>query len=269
MGSLRATHFQTTHTTPHTQSCFYSPLSHPLRFSSSASLRVLRGQSLFLFSASLRPSPILRDRPPLSGSRQQSTVPEHSSTSTFVSRGGQKLHHALTTFKVDVTGLTCADFGCSTGGFTDCLLQAGAAKVFSVDTAYGELAWKLRNDPRVVVMERTNCLHAQPPEQVDFLVADAGWTPQRLLIPAALRWLKPKGRMISLIKPHYELKDRRETLPPKGILSDAQAQRITDETLAALPALGVQVLGSTRSPLLGGAKAKGNAEWLALLAPDD
>jgi len=188
------------------------------------------------------------------------------SESPFVSRGGLKLRHALTEFHVDVSGLVCADFGCSTGGFTDCLLQAGAARVYAVDTAYGELAWKLRNDPRVGVMERTNCLHATAPEPVDLVVADAGWTPQRLLVPAAVRWLKAGGRMISLVKPHYELKDRGEVLPPKGILSDDVAQRVADETVAGLAALGVRVLGVTKSPILGGAKAKGNAEWLALLS---
>lgn len=187
------------------------------------------------------------------------------SDSPYVSRGGLKLRHALAEFGVDVSGLICADFGCSTGGFTDCLLQAGAARVYAVDTAYGELAWKLRNDPRVRVMERSNCLHAPAPEPVDLVVADAGWTPQRLLVPAAVRWLMEGGRMISLVKPHYELKDRGEKLPPKGILPDDVAQRVTDETVAGLAALGVRVLGVTRSPILGGAKAKGNAEWLALI----
>ncbi|MFO0831517.1 MAG: SAM-dependent methyltransferase [Phycisphaerales bacterium] len=185
---------------------------------------------------------------------------------TFVSRGGLKLRHALDKFALSVQGLTCADFGCSTGGFTDCLLQAGAARVYAVDTAYGELAWKLRNDPRVVVTERTNCLHAHPPEPVDLVVADAGWTPQRLLVPAALRWLRADGRMITLIKPHYELKDRGRDLPPKGILADAVAEQVTQQTVDSLPACGVRVEGLTRSPILGGAKARGNAEWLALLA---
>lgn len=135
-----------------------------------------------------------------------------------------------------------------------------------MDTAYGELAWNLRNNPRVVVMERTNCLHATPPALVDLLVADAGWTPQRLLVPAALRWLGPAGRMITLVKPHYELKDRGARLPPKGILAEDDALRAAEETLELLPALGVVVQGFTKSPLLGGVKGKGNAEWLALLA---
>jgi len=115
----------------------------------------------------------------------------------FVSRGGLKLHHALTHFNLPVTGLTAADFGCSTGGFTHCLLHHGAARVYALDTGYGVLAWALRNDPRVVVMERSSVLHTPPhPETaphrgVDLVVIDAGWTPQRLVLPAALRWLKP------------------------------------------------------------------------------
>jgi len=209
----------------------------------------------------------------------------------FVSRGGLKLHHALTTFNVDVTGLTCADLGCSTGGFTDCLLQAGAARVYAVDTAYGQFAWKLRNDPRVALMERTNALHATPPEGgVDLVVADLGWTPQRLLIPAALRWLRPASPpprlpisppphlphpplLITLIKPHYELKARGKSLPPGGVLASLDAERIALEVIESLPDYGVRTLATTKSPVLGGAKSiakesgTGNAEWLVLLEP--
>lgn len=190
----------------------------------------------------------------------------------YVSRGGLKLRHALDSFSVNVAGLICADFGCSTGGFTDCLLRAGAASVFAVDTAYGQLAWTLRQDPRVQVMERTNILHARPPGPVDLVVADAGWTPQRLLIPAALRWLGPGGRIISLVKPHYEVKELGEALPRGGVLDEATAERIAQRTVERLPELGVRVTGLTRSPILGGAapggakqKGTGNPEWLVLL----
>lgn len=206
-------------------------------------------------------------------------------TCPYVSRGGLKLRHALNAFGLDPSGLTCADLGCSTGGFTDCLLQAGAARVHSVDTAYGQLAWTLRNDPRVVVLERANALHTLPPAPVDLVVVDIGWTPQRLAIPAALRWLRatPEARIISLIKPHYEASDRggpreesgrtRGGRGPRdrGVLPEAEAQRITDEVVAALPPLGVDVLGLTKSPILGGAGGRsksattGNTEWLVLL----
>ncbi len=185
----------------------------------------------------------------------------------FVSRGGLKLHAAREAFALDVSGLVCADLGCSTGGFTDCLLQAGAAKVHAVDTAYGELAWKLRQDPRVVVHERTNALHAPAAEAVDVVVIDLGWTPQRLAIPAALRWLKPGGRIVTLIKPHYEVgKAELARLGTKGVLPEDVAARVAEETIAALPTLGVRVLGSIASPILGGkGSSTGNREWLAVV----
>lgn len=196
-------------------------------------------------------------------------------THNYVSRGGLKLEHALTTFGVDPTGWWCADLGCSTGGFTDCLLQRGAARVHAVDTAYGEFAWKLRNDPRVTLRERTNALHAEPGAEVrdrggvELVVVDLGWTPQKLLIPAALKWLKPDGRIISLIKPHYERSAQTGKRPDQGILEETEAQRIADEVVASLPSMGVRVLGVTKSPIVGGASknkaGKGNLEWLAVV----
>jgi 23S rRNA (cytidine1920-2'-O)/16S rRNA (cytidine1409-2'-O)-methyltransferase len=188
----------------------------------------------------------------------------------FVGRGGDKLRHALDTFAIDPQGLIAADLGCNVGGFTDCLLQAGAAKVFAVDTGYGALAWTLRNDPRVVVMERTNVLHAEPPARVDLVVIDLGWTPQRRAIPAAMRWLKPEGRIITLIKPHYEVAKEESHLLKAGVLDEPDAERIALRTLDSLPALGVRVIASTRSPLTGGATKKnkrGNLEWLAVARP--
>lgn len=201
-------------------------------------------------------------------------TPTGEPESPYVSRGGLKLRHALDTFGVDVAGLRCADLGASTGGFTDCLLQAGAARVYSVDTAYGEFAWKLRNDERVCVIERTNALHAELPsdlgEGVDMVVIDLGWTRQEKAIPAALRWLSPRGRVISLIKPHYEVpkptRKRGEKISP---LADDEAERIAEEVASRLPAHGVRVLGMTKSPIRGGklskGAAKGNIEFLVLL----
>jgi 23S rRNA (cytidine1920-2'-O)/16S rRNA (cytidine1409-2'-O)-methyltransferase len=189
----------------------------------------------------------------------------------FVSRGGLKLQHALREFNIDPTGLICADLGCSTGGFTDCLLRHGAAKVYAVDTAYGELAWTLRKDPRVVVMERQNALHAPAPEPVDLVVCDLSWTPQRLVIPAAKRWLKPNATIITLIKPHYEFTDRGGELPKGGVLDMETAEKATQESVVLIETLGMKVLGLTKSPILGcGGKTAaskagvgmGNAEWL-------
>jgi 23S rRNA (cytidine1920-2'-O)/16S rRNA (cytidine1409-2'-O)-methyltransferase len=193
----------------------------------------------------------------------------------FVSRGGLKLAAALDAFAISPAGLVCADLGCNVGGFTDCLLQRGAAKVHSVDTAYGQLAWKLRNDGRVAVHERTNALHFEPASLPGFgrcglVVIDLGWSRQQHAVPAALRWLAMEGtaRIITLIKPHYEStwkeagKDGR-----KGVLTDDDSQRICNETLAAMSSMGVDVLGCVTSPIRGGGGRgrEGNVEYLAML----
>ena len=182
----------------------------------------------------------------------------------FASRGGLKLETAINRFELDPAGAVCVDLGCSTGGFVDCWLQSGAERVYAVDTAYGELAWKLRQDPKVVVMERTNALHAEPPAGVacDFVSLDLGWTKQEKAIPAALRWLRegPDGRIVTLIKPHYE--------SGKHKLTDEQADEETHRVVEKiLPGLGVAVLGWIRSPIRGG-KGK-NLEHLAVLRRAD
>jgi 23S rRNA (cytidine1920-2'-O)/16S rRNA (cytidine1409-2'-O)-methyltransferase len=179
------------------------------------------------------------------------------------------LRHALDEFDVDVTGLVCADFGCNVGGFTDCLLRAGASRVYAVDTGYGALAWTLRKDPRVVVMERTNALHAAAPEgSVDLIAIDLAWTPQRLCVPAGLRWLKPGGRIISLIKPHYEASHGAEKeLLSHGVLDEADADRVMRRVVGEMPSIGAEVLDVAKSPVVGGAgkKTRGNVEYLVLL----
>jgi 23S rRNA (cytidine1920-2'-O)/16S rRNA (cytidine1409-2'-O)-methyltransferase len=189
----------------------------------------------------------------------------------FVSRAGAKLEHALEEFKLDVTGLRCADFGCNVGGFTDCLLQRGAKHVTAIDTGYGALAWKLRQDPRVETRERTNALHAEAPAGgVDLVVLDLAWTPQRLAIPAALKWLAPGGRIITLIKPHYELREEEKAWLDRGFLPHERVPGVVTRVEAEMPGLGAKVLGSTQSPLVGGKTSKkagvpGNIEWLTLL----
>ena len=189
-----------------------------------------------------------------------------SSEKHFVSRGGEKLHAALDAFSLDVAGWTCADFGANVGGFTDCLLQRGAAKVFAVDTGYGELAWKLRKDKRVVVMERTNALHADPPdEKVDLVVIDTAFTPQRLIIPAAARWLKAGGNIVSLLKPHYELaKMQDKKTHARKPLDFARAADICDRTCRQLDEMGFAILATMVSPLRG---KGGNVEFLIHLKP--
>lgn len=195
---------------------------------------------------------------------------------TFVSRGGLKLHRALLDLPFDPTGMLCADFGCSTGGFTDCLLQHGAAHVHCIDTAYGEFAWKLRTDDRVTIHERSNALHLDPPQSVidtggiDLAVIDLGWTKQDRALDAAAKWLKPGGHIISLVKPHYEAD--KEDLGEGGVLDPARAEEIAERVRDSLPALGYAVYGWVKSPVLGGAvgkkrkkKGKGNPEWLVLV----
>lgn len=192
-------------------------------------------------------------------------------STSFVSRGGLKLAHALDTFSLSPQGMTCADLGCSTGGFTDCLLQHGATRVYAVDTAYGQLAWKLRSDERVVVMERSNALHTNPAAQVDLVVIDLGWTVQKLAIPAASQWLKPDGRIITLIKPHYEHTAQTNERNAHVVLSEEDAERIARDTVQQLESMGYICEELTPSPLLGGGrqgkkrKGTGNIEFLAMV----
>ncbi len=179
----------------------------------------------------------------------------------YVSRGGEKLAAGLDAFGLDVTGCVCADFGANVGGFTDCLLKRGAAKVYAVDTGYGELAWKLRKDERVVVMERTNALHAEPPEAVDIVTIDVAWTTQAFAVPAARRWLKDGGKIISLLKPHYEYKKLHGRKPPAR-LELQEAQQICERVCGDLARAGHAVTNTTQSPLHG---KGGNAEFLILI----
>ncbi len=179
----------------------------------------------------------------------------------FVSRGGLKLDAALEAFGLDVAGAVCADLGCSTGGFVDCLLQRGAAQVFAVDTAYGELAWTLRNDDRVTVLERTNALHADPPEEAAghcaLVTVDLGWTKQAKALPAAAKWCGPDGQVVTLVKPHYESGRHR--------LDDEDAAAIARDTLAAVADAGWTVHGCEPAAVRGG-KGK-NLEFVAWLTP--
>ena len=177
----------------------------------------------------------------------------------YASRAGAKLDHALNAFGLDVAGLTCADFGCSTGGFTDCLLVRGAARVYAIDTGYGVLDYRLRKDARVAVMERTNAMHVQLPEAVDLVTIDASWTRQKNILPSARRALKAGGRVVTLIKPHYEAE--RSALV-KGILPEGLVEQVVAAVRVDIEAAGFAVAQVVRSPILGG---KGNVEVLALL----
>ncbi|MBU1104738.1 MAG: SAM-dependent methyltransferase [Patescibacteria group bacterium] len=185
---------------------------------------------------------------------------QSSTDKMFVSRAGEKLEHALNTFKIDLRDKICADFGCSTGGFTDCMLQHGATKVYAVDTGYGVLDWKLRNDARVKVLEKTNAIFINLPEPVDFITVDVGWTPQSKIIPNALANLKPQGKIVSLIKPHYEAERGMLT---RGRLEDKFTQVVLNKVKRDIEQEGGKILEIVRSPIVG--SKGGNTEFLALL----
>lgn len=187
----------------------------------------------------------------------------------FVSRGGLKLEHALTAFSITVPGAVALDLGASTGGFTDCLLQAGAAKVFAVDVGQGQLAWKLRQDPRVVVMEKTNARHLtpaqfpQPFRPFDLVVMDCSFISLRKILPPAVALLKSDGKLVALIKPQFEA-GKTEVDRGAGVIRDpAVHERVVTELrefVSRQPDLRwKQVI---ESPLLGPA---GNKEFLVLI----
>jgi len=179
----------------------------------------------------------------------------------FVSRAGQKLEHALVTFGIDVAGLVCADLGSNVGGFVDCLLQRGAKKVYAIDTGYGVLEWKLRKDPRVVVMERTNAMHVKLPEKVTLITIDVAWTKQKNILPAARKMLEEDGIVISLIKPQYE---GGVSLLREGVLPGEHLEAVLQAVKADIAASGFQLVELIESPIRGG---EGNVEMLAHLRP--
>lgn len=179
----------------------------------------------------------------------------------YVTRAGLKLEHALDTFGVDVGAMVCADLGSHQGGFVDCLLARGARKVYSVDTSYGTLAWTLRKDDRVEVLERTNAMHVELPEPVDLVTIDVGWTPQRHILPSAARLVRPEGRIISLVKPQYEAGEADRV---GGVVKEDALEPVLERVRLAVPDTGLVLAGETRSPIRGGG---GNVEVLFLLRP--
>ena len=177
----------------------------------------------------------------------------------YVSRGGDKLAAALNHFDLDPTGLSCADLGSHVGGFVDCLLQHRAARVYSVDTSYGILAWKLRKDSRVVVFERTNAMHVALPEKVGLLTVDVGWTRQEKIIPHAATLISDQGIILTLVKPHYEARDDERV---DGVVLPNAFDAIVARTVAAIAGLGMRVEATCESPIPGHG---GNREVFALL----
>ncbi len=182
----------------------------------------------------------------------------------YVSRGGEKLAAALDHFPILVRDKVCADVGASTGGFTDCLLQHGAARVYAIDVGRGILHWKLRQDARVVVMEETNARYLeQLPEQVELVTIDASFISLKVLLPVVKGWLAPKAQVVALVKPQFEA-GRQEVARGDGVIRDPLVhQRILEEVLSFAQSIGFEAKKAIRSPLLG---PKGNVEFLAWLA---
>ncbi len=179
----------------------------------------------------------------------------------FVGRGGLKLEHALSEFHIAVGGKTAIDIGASTGGFTDCLLQKGCRKVYAVDVGYGQLAWKLRQDPRVVVIERTNIRDMDAsliPEPVDLAVIDVSFISLEKVIPSILRFLKPASEIVALVKPQFEV--GKELVGKGGIVRDEAARTASVDRIAEfLRGLGFDIRGVSPSPITG---QDGNVEYL-------
>jgi 23S rRNA (cytidine1920-2'-O)/16S rRNA (cytidine1409-2'-O)-methyltransferase len=183
-------------------------------------------------------------------------APDHP----YVGRGGLKLAHALDTFAIAVTGRECLDIGASTGGFTDVLLQRGAARVVALDVGHGQIDWRLRNDPRVVVIERFNARHltlADLPGPVDLVVIDVSFISLRQIFPVIPPLLRPAADVVALVKPQFEAG---RTEVGKGVIHDtAIRERVLKEVSAAAAAIGLTPAGSTPSPITG---QKGNVEFL-------
>ena len=186
----------------------------------------------------------------------------------YVSRGGLKLEKALRDFGVDPTGYVCSDSGASTGGFTDCLLQQGASKVFAIDVGYGQLDWKIRSDPRVVVMERTNIRYVTPEdlgEPLDLSVIDVSFISLRIVLPVIKTFLKSTGQVLCLIKPQFEA--GKEKVGKKGVVRDpAIHKEVLDDFVSLAKELEFTILGLTFSPVKG---PEGNIEFLAHLTLAD
>ena len=186
----------------------------------------------------------------------------------YVSRGGLKLEKALRDFGVKPEGYVCSDSGASTGGFTDCLLQQGAKKVFAIDVGYGQLDWKIREDERVVVMERTNIRYVTPEqlgEPLDLSVVDVSFISLKIVFPAIKELLKPTGQVLCLIKPQFEA--GRDKVGKKGVVRDpAIHQEVLDDFVALAEQLNFKILGLTFSPVKG---PEGNIEFLGHLTLDE
>jgi 23S rRNA (cytidine1920-2'-O)/16S rRNA (cytidine1409-2'-O)-methyltransferase len=187
-----------------------------------------------------------------------------SGTNPYVSRGGLKLEGALKEWSLEVADRICIDVGASTGGFTDCLLQKGAARVYAVDVGYGQLAWKLRQDRRVVVIERTNIRNMpgeMVPEAVDIVTIDASFISLKIVVPAVMAFLKPDGAILALIKPQFEV--GKNQVGKGGVVRNPELhERVIEDLSNFFTAKGLECVNVVPSPILG---PKGNREFFILL----
>ena len=194
----------------------------------------------------------------------QSTITLKTEDFPYVSRGGLKMEKALQIFPVNLQDAVCLDIGASTGGFTDCLLQHGARKVYAVDVGYGQLAWKLRQDARVIPIERTNARNISPdvvPEKVNYVTIDVSFISLRLIVPAVLPLMQPAAGIIALIKPQFEV--GKGQVGKGGVVKDSRLHREVILSLRQFfESLSLQYQGDVPSPILG---PKGNKEFLAFM----
>ncbi len=201
---------------------------------------------------------------PGAATRSDSLIEIRGEHLPYVSRGGLKLAGALKSFALEISGWICLDVGASTGGFTDCLLQKGASRVYAVDVGYGQLAWNLRRDPRVVAIERTNIRHMpseKVSEAVDLVVIDASFISLKIVVPSVMRFLKPRGHILPLVKPQFEV--GKGQVGKGGIVRNAeQHSRVIAELTLFFHSLGMECSEAVLSPIEG---PKGNKEFFMLL----
>ena len=194
--------------------------------------------------------------------RDTDVIEVRGAVNPYVSRGGLKLHKAVSSFGLELKDCICMDIGASTGGFTDCMLQNGATKVYAVDVGYGQLAWSLRSDPRVICLERTNARYLSEehiPEQISFASIDVSFISLKLILPPLRALMGEEGQVVALIKPQFEA--GKEKVGKKGVVRDATVHKeVLDDFVALASELNFTILGLTFSPVKG---PEGNIEFLA------
>lgn len=196
---------------------------------------------------------------------EKDTVEIHNTSLKYVSRGGLKLEKAVNDFHIDLNNVNALDIGCSTGGFTDCLIKNGAAKVYAVDVGYGQLDWKIRNDKRVIVLERTNARYLTKDiikDEIDFTTIDTSFISLKIIVPAIVKLMKNTGKIVALIKPQFEAK--REDVGKKGVVRDPEVHKnVLYDIVRFMESINLSILDLSYSPITG---PEGNIEFLIYLS---